>query len=49
MVAAVSAIDTSGVLLFKDLRRALEKKGVEASIHFQLKVILVVNQSIWSL
>ncbi|KAL0540059.1 hypothetical protein IC582_024288 [Cucumis melo] len=28
-LSAVSAIDTSGVLLFKDLRRALEKKGVE--------------------
>ncbi|XP_022942564.1 probable sulfate transporter 3.3 [Cucurbita moschata] len=28
-LSAVSGIDTSGVLLFKDLRRALEKKDVE--------------------
>ncbi|XP_059649553.1 probable sulfate transporter 3.3 [Cornus florida] len=28
-LAAVSAIDTSGVALFKDLRRALEKKSIE--------------------
>lgn len=28
-MSAVSAIDTSGVSLFKDLRKAMEKKGVE--------------------
>uniref|UniRef100_A0A2N9J5A4 STAS domain-containing protein n=1 Tax=Fagus sylvatica TaxID=28930 RepID=A0A2N9J5A4_FAGSY len=28
-LSAVSAIDTSGVSLFKDLRKAMEKKGVE--------------------
>jgi anti-anti-sigma regulatory factor len=31
ILSAVSAIDTSGVSLFKDLRKAMEKKGVEAS------------------
>ena len=30
-LSAVSAIDTSGVSLFKNLRKAMEKKGVEAS------------------
>jgi len=28
--AAVSAIDTSGISLFKELKATLEKKGVEA-------------------
>ena len=29
--SAVSAIDTTGVTLIKDLRKAIEKKGLEAS------------------
>lgn len=29
--AAVSAIDTTGVTLIRDLRKAVEKKGIEAS------------------
>ncbi|KAH9746364.1 putative sulfate transporter 3.3 [Citrus sinensis] len=32
-MSAVSAIDTSGTSFFKDLRKAMEKKGVEASLH----------------
>lgn len=31
LFSAVSAIDTSGVSFFKDLRRVLDKKGLEAS------------------
>ncbi|KAJ0038074.1 hypothetical protein Pint_22273 [Pistacia integerrima] len=32
-MSAVSAIDTSGVSFFKDLRKIMEKKGVQASIN----------------
>jgi len=30
--SAVSAVDTSGISLFKELKATLEKKGVEARI-----------------
>lgn len=42
-LSAVSAIDTSGVSFFKDLRKTMEQKGVEASIN---KLLLLLYKFI---